>query len=242
VCADHWWHHRHRTETARQFVDEGARVAVTGTNPATLAAASKELGSGVLVIASDAGNSAAQVELAATLAQAFGKLDILVVNAGVVEMRPLEKWDEKAFDRSMAINFKGPFFLLQALLPAFANPASIVLNTSINAHIGMPNTSVYGASKAALLSLARTISGELISHAVRVNAVSPGPTSTPLYGKLGLPEADLQNVAASLQSQVPAARFANPSEIAKAIVFLASDETGFAVGSELIIDGGMSTL
>ena len=217
-------------------------MAVTGTNPATLAAASKELGSGVLVIASDAGNSAAQVELAATLAQAFGKLDILVVNAGVVEMRPLEKWDEKAFDRSMAINFKGPFFLLQALLPAFANPASIVLNTSINAHIGMPNTSVYGASKAALLSLARTISGELISHAVRVNAVSPGPTSTPLYGKLGLPEADLQNVAASLQSQVPAARFANPSEIAKAIVFLASDETGFAVGSELIIDGGMSTL
>ena len=217
-------------------------MAVTGTNPATLAAARKELGSGVLVIASDAGNSAAQVELAATLAQAFGKLDILVVNAGVVEMRPLEKWDEKAFDRSMAINFKGPFFLLQALLPAFANPASIVLNTSINAHIGMPNTSVYGASKAALLSLARTISGELISHAVRVNAVSPGPTSTPLYGKLGLPEADLQNVAASLQSQVPAARFANPSEIAKAVVFLASDETGFAVGSELTIDGGMSTL
>jgi NAD(P)-dependent dehydrogenase (short-subunit alcohol dehydrogenase family) len=217
-------------------------VAVTGTNPATLAAARKELGSGVLVIASDAGNSAAQVELAATLAQAFGKLDILVVNAGVVEMRPLEKWDEKAFDRSMAINFKGPFFLLQALLPAFANPASIVLNTSINAHIGMPNTSVYGASKAALLSLARTISGELISHGVRVNAVSPGPTSTPLYGKLGLPEADLQNVAASLQSQVPAARFANPSEIAKAVVFLASDETGFAVGSELTIDGGMSTL
>ena len=229
-------------ETARQFVGEGARVAITGANPATLDKARAELGNDVLVIASDAGNAAAQTELAATVSKAFGRLDILVVNAGIVEMRPLEKWDESAFDRSMDINFKGPFFLIQALVATFANPASIVLNTSINAHIGMPNTSVYGASKAALLSLTKTISGELISRGVRVNAVSPGPISTPLYGKLGLSESDLKAVAANIQGQVPAGRFGSPLEIAKAIVYLASDEAAFTVGSELIIDGGMSTL
>jgi len=108
----------------------------------------------------------------------------------------------------------GSNFLIQALLPVFANPASIILNTSVNAHIGMPNTSVYGATKAALLSLARTLSGELISRGIRVNAVSPGPISTPLYNKLGLSQDDLRSVAASIESQVLAGRFGKPSEIA----------------------------
>ena len=229
-------------ETARQFVKEGARVAVTGTNPTTLEAARKELGGEVLVIRSDASDTGAQKALAETVREAFGGIDILFVNAGVVDMRPLEQWDEAAFDRSMAINVKGPYFLVQALLPVFANPASIVLNGSVNAHIGMPGTSVYAATKAALISLARTLSGELISRGVRVNAVSPGPISTPLYGKLGFSEADLKAVSASIQSKVPAGRFGNPSEIAHAIVFLASDESAFTVGSELLIDGGMGNL
>jgi NAD(P)-dependent dehydrogenase (short-subunit alcohol dehydrogenase family) len=138
------------------------------------------------------------------------------------------------------MNFKGPFFLIQALLPIFANPASIVLNASVNAHVGMANTSVYGASKAALLSLARTLSGELIHRGVRVNAISPGPISTPLYGKLGLSDSDLKAVASSIQSQVPAGRFGKPGEIAKAVLFLASDESAFTVGGELLIDGGLS--
>ncbi len=162
------------------------------------------------------------------------------MNAGIADLKPVEQWDEAAFDRSFAINIKGPFFLIQALLPIFANPASIVLNASVNAHIGMPNTSVYGASKAALLSLTHTLSGELISRGIRVNAVSPGPIATPLYDKLGLSADDLKKVAASIQSQVPAGRFGKPSEIANAIVFLASDESTFTVGSELLIDGGMS--
>lgn len=125
-----------------------------------------------------------------------------------------------------------PYFLIQALLPIFANPASIVLNASVNAHIGMPNTSVYGATKAALLSLERTLSGELIARGIGVNAVSPGPISTPLYGKLGLSEADLSAVAASIRSQVPAGRFGKPSEIAHAVVFLASDESAFTVAAK----------
>jgi NAD(P)-dependent dehydrogenase (short-subunit alcohol dehydrogenase family) len=106
----------------------------------------------------------------------------------------------------------------------------------------MPNTSVYGATKAALLSLIRTLSGEFFSHGIRVNAVSPGPISTPLYSKLGLSEADLKTVAASIQGQVPVGRFGTSSEIAHAIVFLASNESAFTVGSELLIDGGMSNL
>ena len=229
-------------ETARQFLQEGARIAVTGKNPETLEAARKELGSEVLVIASDASDIAGQSEVAERIRQAFGELDILFLNAGIVEMRPFGQWDEAAFDRSFAVNVKGPYFLLQALLPIFANPASVVLNASVNAHIGMPNTSVYGATKAALLSLARTLSGELISRGIRVNAVSPGPISTPLYGKLGLSETDLKAVAASIQSQVPAGRFGNASEIAHAVTFLASSESAFTVGSELLIDGGMSNL
>ena len=227
-------------ETAREFLSEGARVAITGRNPATLEAAGKELGNEVLIIPADASEAAAQKAVAEAVRKAFGQLDVLFVNAGIADLKPVEQWDEAAFDRSFAINLKGPFFLIQALLPIFANPASIVLNGSINAHIGMANTSVYGASKAALISLARTLSGELISRGVRVNAVSPGPISTPLYGKLGLPEADLKAVAASLQTHIPAGRFGSPSEIARAIVFLASGESAFTVGSEFLIDGGMS--
>jgi NAD(P)-dependent dehydrogenase (short-subunit alcohol dehydrogenase family) len=227
-------------ETAREFLNEGARVAITGTNPKTLEAARQQLGADVLVISSDASNVASQKTLAEEVSKAFGTLDILFVNAGVADLRPIEQWDEAAFDRSFAINMKGPYFLIQALLPIFANPASIVLTASVNAHIGMPNTSVYGASKAAFLSLTRTLSGELISRGIRVNAVSPGPIATPLYDKLGLPAADLKAVTASIQSQVPAKRFGEPSEIAKAVVFLASDEASFAVGSDLLIDGGLS--
>ena len=139
----------------------------------------------------------------------------------------MEQWDEAAFDLSFATNVKGPYFLIQALLPILANPTSIVVNASINAHIGMPNSSVYGATKSAILSLTRTLSGELIGRGIRVNAISPGPISTPLYSKLGFSEADLKTVAASIQGQVPAARFGDPTEIANAVVFLASDEAAY---------------
>jgi NAD(P)-dependent dehydrogenase (short-subunit alcohol dehydrogenase family) len=229
-------------ETAREFLREGARVAITGRNPAALDAAQKELGPDVLVISSDASDAAAQKQVADSVKQAFGGLDILFVNAGIVDMRPIEQIDSDAFDRSIAINFKGPYFLIQSLLPIFANPASIVLNGSVNAHIGMPNTTIYAASKAALLSLVRTLSGELLSRGIRVNAISAGPISTPLYSKLGIPEDQLKHVATSIQGQIPLGRFGNPSEIASAVVFLASDESAFTVGSELVIDGGMSNL
>ena len=226
-------------ETARQFIAEGTRVLVTGTNPANIAAARAELGDRATVILANAGDAAGQAAVADAVRKTFGHLDILFVNAGSADFRPLEQWDEESFDRSVAINVKGPFFLIQALLPLFANPASIVLNTSINAHIGMPNTSVYALTKAALLSFAKTLSGELIGRGIRVNAISPGPVSTPLYGKLGMSAADTEAMAAA---KIPAGRFGFPSEIARAVVFFASDESAYTVGSELIIDGGMSNL
>ncbi|MEP6876166.1 MAG: SDR family oxidoreductase [Burkholderiales bacterium] len=227
-------------ETARQFLAEGARVAITGSSEASIDAARREFGDSVLILRSNAGVVAEQPALASAIGEAFGGLDLVFINAGVAELRPVAQWDEAAFDRTFAINLKGPYFLLQALLPLLANPSSVVLNTSVNAHIGMPNSSVYAASKAGLISLARTLSGELIGRGIRVNAISPGPISTPLYGKLGLSDDDLQKTAESIRALVPAGRFGTPNEIAKAVVFLASDESAFTVGSELLIDGGMS--
>ena len=229
-------------ETARAFLREGARVAITGKNPVTLEAARNQLGSEVVVIPSDASDAAAQQAVAGEIGRAWGGLDVLFVNAGVAELRPVEKWDEAGFDRTFAINVKGPFFLIQALLPLLGKPASIVINASVNAHIGMANSSVYGASKAAILSLTRTLSGELIGRGIRVNAISPGPIDTPLYSKLGFSEADLKGVAAGIQSQVPAGRFGSPAEVAAAVVYLASDESAYVVGADIQIDGGMGTL
>lgn len=223
---------------AQEFLSEGARVIITGANPKNLEAARQNLGAGVVAILADASSVAAQNTLAEAVKKEFGGLDVLFCNAGIVEMHPLEAWDEAAFDRSFNTNVKGTFFLIQKLLPLFANPASIVLNGSANAHIGMPNSSVYAATKAAIISLARTLSGELIGRGIRLNTISAGPIDTPLYGKLGI----TQEGAYQLQMQIPAKRFGDAKEIAKAVVFFASDECGFSVGSELLITGGMGNI
>jgi NAD(P)-dependent dehydrogenase (short-subunit alcohol dehydrogenase family) len=146
------------------------------------------------------------------------------------------------WDVTFNSNLKGPYFLIKALLPHLNQGAAIVLNGSINAHIGMPNTSVYAASKAALISLAKTLSAELLSRGIRVNVVSPGPVTTSLLSRLGLPAEKLSEVAAGIQAQVPLKRFGTPEEIASAVLYLASAEAAFIVGTELVIDGGMSQL
>ena len=225
--------------TARLFMEHGARVAVTGRNPDTLDAARRELGEQALVLRCDAGDVREQGRLAAAVHESLGPLDVVFVNAGIGDFRPFEQWDEAGFDRSFAVNLKGPFFLLQAVLPVLANPASVVLNASVTAHIGMPYSSAYSATKAALRSLARTLSGELAGRGVRVNAVSPGPITTPIYGKLGLPAEQLDQMAEGLRQQVPLRRFGEPREIAEAVLFLASDASSYMVGSEMLVDGGM---
>jgi len=220
-------------ETARRFLEEGARVAITGLSKTALDAARKEMGDAI-VIESNAGDAAEQGKVADEIRKAFGQLDALFINAGIAELRPIGQWDAAAFDRSFNTNVKGPYFLLQELLPLFANPASVVINGSVNPHIGMPTSSVYAATKAAMISLTKTLSGELISRGIRVNAVSAGPIMTPLHSGRSKEE------QAAFIKQIPAGRFGQPSEIANAVVFLASDEAAFTVGAELLIDGGMS--
>lgn len=215
-------------------------MAITARSSSSFDEARQQLGDRAIYIVSDAANAAGQRKLAGQIKDEFGSLDVLFIKAGIADLKPVENWDESGFDNTFGINVRGPFFLIQALLPVSANPASIVLNASINADIGMPNASVYAASKAGLLSMARNLSAELISRGIRVNAVSPGPIATPLYSKLGLSEADLQATAEALQKQIPAKRFGKPAEVASAVVFLASDESAFNVGGEIIIDGGLS--
>ncbi|CDF93229.1 MULTISPECIES: SDR family oxidoreductase [unclassified Pseudomonas] len=227
-------------ETAKQFLAEGARVIVTGVNPASIANAQTELGREVLVLRADSASIAAQKELAHAVQTHYGQLDVAFLNAGVSVWLPIEEWTEDMFDRSFDINVKGPYFLIQALLPVFANPASVVLNTSVNAHIGAAHSSVYGATKAAFLNMSKTLSSELLQRGIRFNAVSPGPVDTPLYDKLGIPDAYREQVNKDIVATIPFGRFGTPEEVAKAVLYLASDESRWTVGSEIIVDGGRS--
>ncbi len=146
------------------------------------------------------------------------------------------------WDQTFDVNVKGAYFLIQALTPLLNRGAAIVLNGSINARIGMPSSSVYAASKAALISFAKTLSTELNAKGVRVNVVSPGPVTTPLYGRLGLEAAQLDDMASAIIEQVPLKRFGTPDEVASAVLYLASSDAAFIVGTELIVDGGMTQL
>ena len=229
-------------ETARQFIAEGATVAITGRSQSALDAAGQALAGKALLLLSDAGDIPQQLDLAQRLGQRWPRLDVLYINAGDVTHRPLQEWDEQSYQRLMDINLKGPFFLIQALLPLLANPSSVILCGSVSAHIGLPQSSAYAASKAGLLSLARTLSGELHARGIRVNGLSPGPTETPALGKLGLAEADERALRDDIRALVPIGRMGSALELAKAAVFLAADESAFMVGAELQMDGGVGNL
>jgi NAD(P)-dependent dehydrogenase (short-subunit alcohol dehydrogenase family) len=228
--------------TALAFKEEGARVIVTGRGPQALEAAGAALGAGSIVIRNDASDPESPAALAASLASASIRLDAVFINAGIAKFAPIGSVGAALWDETFAINVKGPFFLIQALLPLLNKGASIVLNGSVNARIGMPNSSVYAASKAALISLARTLSGELVARGVRVNVVSPGPVETPLYSKLELPAHALKGMAEQLQAQIPIGRFGRSEEIAATVLHLAAPESAFIVGTEIVADGGMSEL
>ncbi|MBN3807089.1 SDR family oxidoreductase [Paraburkholderia sp. Ac-20336] len=227
---------------AQAFAREGARVVITGRDAAALDTAKNALGERAIAIRNDAGSLAAARELAAAVDAQGVRLDAVFINAGSAKFAPFADVDEALWDASFDTNVKGAYFQIQALLPLLNRGASIVINGSINAHIGMPGSSVYAASKAALISLAKTLSAELLPRGVRVNVVSPGPVRTPLYGKLGLDAAALEATAAQIVGQVPLGRFGTPEEIAATVLHLAAPESAFIVGSEIIVDGGMSQL
>ena len=228
--------------TAKEFKEQGARVVITGRDQQTLDDAKRVLGDGVEAVRSDTSNLTDIDGLFAVVKEKFGKIDVLFVNAGVGKFVPLESVTEDFFDSIMDINFKGAYFTIQKALPLLNDNASIVLNASINAYIGMPNSSVYAASKAALITLARTLSAELVDRGIRVNVVSPGPVTTPIFGKLGMDEDSLDETLRNIKTQVPMKRFGRPEEIAKTVLFLASDDSSFLLGTEIVADGGMSQL
>lgn len=227
---------------AHAFIAEGARVVITGRDATALEQARTALGPNAVAIVNDAGDLAAAHALAAALSAQQLRLDAVFLNAGAAKFAAYPDVDEALWDLIFNTNIKGPYFQLQALLPLLNPGASVVINGSINARIGMPNSSVYAASKAAVISLARTLSAELLPRGVRVNVLSPGPVSTPIYGKLGLDAAALDATAAQIQSQIPLGRFGTPEEIASTVLHLSSPESAYIVGTEIIADGGMSQL
>lgn len=224
------------------FAREGGRLVITGRDQATLDQARDQIGAGTLALKIDQGDPNAARALAALLKEQGVALDALFMNAGVARFAPFADTDEALWDHTFDINVKGAYFTIQALTPLFKRGAAVVLNSSVSAHIGMSSTSVYAASKATLLSLAKTLSGELLPLGVRVNVISPGPISTPLHGRLGLPAGQLDELIAATERLVPLKRFGTPEEVASAVLYLSSPESAFIVGTELLIDGGLSQL
>jgi NAD(P)-dependent dehydrogenase (short-subunit alcohol dehydrogenase family) len=225
---------------ARLFHDEGARVFITGRSEQTLAEAKKLLPDGITAIQSDASRLEDIDELAATLKEKAGRIDVLYVNAGVAKFMPFESITPEIFDDMFATNMRGAYFTIQKLLPLLGDGSSIVLTTSIAADLGMANSSAYSATKAALSSLARTLSNELAPRGIRVNEVSPGMVETPIYAKLGMPADQVEGMKGMMTDMVPIKRMGAPEEVAKAALFLASDDSSYLLGSKIRIDGGFA--
>src|SRR5262245_59723120 len=225
---------------AKAYAQEGAQVAITGRNQNTLEAAAKEIGDGTLAIQSDAG-SVAEIEGAIQkIGERFGRIDALFVNAGIAKLVPFEQVTEQLFDETVHINLRGVFFTVQKEVRLMPKRSAILLNRSINRHLGMPTTPVYGATKAGVVNMAKTLSAELLERGIRVNVVSPGPITSALL-RDG-PQERIQETKDWIQSQIPVKRFGTPEEIAAGVLYLTSPESAFVLGAELIIDGGMATL
>lgn len=228
--------------TAKQFVAEGAYVYITGRRQVELDAAVEAIGKNVTAVQSDVSNLADLDRLFATIKQEQGHLDIIFANAGGGQIAPLGAITEEHFDKTFNINVKGLLFTVQKALPLLPEGASIILNASITSIKGTPAFSVYSATKAAVRSFARNWILDLKERKIRVNAISPGVVPTPGYDHLGLNDQQLQEFVDSQASTIPLGRVGKPDEIAKAVVFLASDDSSFVNGIELFVDGGMAQI
>ena len=225
---------------AKQFVNEGAYVFITGRRKPELEAAVKDIGRNVTGIQGDVSNLGDLDRLFAQIKQEKGKLDIVFANAGVAMYAPFGEITEEHYDSIFTINVKGLLFTVQKALPLLPDGASIILNASIVASKGLPANSVYSATKAAVRSFARTWTTDLKDRRIRVNAVSPGPIDTPglndLVASTGAGEQRLKMIS----NTVPLGRLGTPNEIARAVVFLASDDSSYITGTELFVDGGFA--
>lgn len=228
--------------TAKHFVAEGAYVFITGRRQPELDAAVKGIGKNVMGVQSDVSNLADIDRLFTTIKQEQGHLDVVFANAGVGEIVPLGAITEEHFDKTFNINVKGLLFTVQKALPLLSEGASIILNASAASVKGSPAFSVYSATKAAVRSFARNWTLDLKERHIRVNAISPGLVPTPGYDHLGLNDEQLQEFITSQAKTIPVGRVGTPDEIAKAVVFLASDDSSFVSGIELFVDGGVAQI
>jgi NAD(P)-dependent dehydrogenase (short-subunit alcohol dehydrogenase family) len=228
--------------TAQRFVAEGAYVFITGRRQKDLDEAVKQIGSNVTGVQGDVSNLADLDRLYATVKEQKGHVDILFANAGGGDFAPLGAITEEHFDRIFGSNVKGLLFTVQKALPLFRDGGSIILNASIVSIKGVEAFSVYSATKAAVRSFARTWTVDLKQRKIRVNALSPGPIATPGLDSLAQTPEQLELLRASLISTVPLGRLGTPDEIAKAAIFLASDDSSFVTGVELFVDGGSAQI
>ena len=226
---------------AQEFDREGARVAICGLNERTLRATKETLRAGSLAVHADVSNLADLDTMFTTIKREFGHLDGVLANAGHSEFLPFEDVTEQSFDRVIGSNFKGVYFTIQKALPLLRKGSSVIITSSVVARKGWPTTSTVSSCKAAVINLARILSAELVDRGIRVNTLSPGPTDTPMFGRVpGKEQGDA--LKALLGTNNPSKRIAEPWEIAKLAVYLASDDSAYVVGADFLIDGGIAAI
>jgi NAD(P)-dependent dehydrogenase (short-subunit alcohol dehydrogenase family) len=223
---------------AKRLHDEGARVAISGRSQQTLDEAVKHIGEGTLAVQSDVSKLPEIDKFFAAVAQKFGKIDVLFANAGIAAFFPFESTSEQKYDEMFDINTKGAYFTVQKALPHLNDGASVILNTSVVSHEGLPMGSVYAGTKAAMRSFTRSMAAALVDRKIRVNAVAPGPIATPLVNRVGLSQQQIDEFSKAMIATVPMKRFGAPEEVAGAVAFLASSDASYITGVEIDVDGG----
>lgn len=228
--------------SAKAFAAEGALVVISGRDAATLRSAAQEIGSAAVAIQSDITDLQQIDSLMNEVQRRHGRIDVLFVNAGIGAFLPIEKVTERNWEEIIGVNLKGVFFAVQKALPMMKTGGSIVITSSIGARMGIPTNSVYAASKAGVRALGRNFAAELVGRRIRVNVVSPGCVETPIINRTpGLPPEAIPALRAQMINNTPMHRLGEPEEIARAALFLASDEASFITGIDMLVDGGAAS-
>ena len=225
--------------TASAFNKEGAKVLISGRNKLSLEKACKKIGDDSSFVVADVSNVLQINSLFSEAAKYLVQIDVLVVNAGVAKVASVEETSEAIFDEIVNTNLKGTYFTVQKAIPLLSKGASVILVSSALGNVGANGLSVYGATKAGIRSLSRSFSSEFLEKEIRVNTLSPGPTETPIFERMG---SDPEQLDRHIKEDIPVQRMATPKEIARAAIFLATSDSSYMLGSELVVDGGHSQI